>query len=324
LTQFASLLRPLAIALAALAAVGVQAQPAYPAKPISLIVGYAPGGGTDLIARVVAQKLGEVLGQTVIVENKAGAQAIIAAQYVARANPDGYTLMLGPTGPVAMNPATHSKLPYTPLKDFAPISMIGTFPLILAVGQNNPAQNIKELVEYAKANPDKANYGASAAPFQLATELFKQKTGTAFQYIAYKGTNESIQATSTGEITMTIADPPVVIGPAKANRVRPLAITAAQRHPGWPGVPTLRELGYPDLVMNLWVGLLAPAGTPPAIIKRLNDAVAVMVKDPSAREKLGNLGIDPGASTPDEFRTVIANDTAKWTAVAKAANIKAD
>ncbi|MDB5899881.1 MAG: Tripartite-type tricarboxylate transporter, receptor component TctC [Ramlibacter sp.] len=323
-TQLASLLRPFAFALAALAAAGVQAQAAYPARPISLIVGYAPGGGTDLIARVVAQKLGEVLGQTVIVENKAGAQAIIAAQYVAKAAPDGYTLMLGPTGPVAMNPATHSKLPYSPLRDFAPISMIGTFPLILAVGQNHPAQNVQQLVEYAKANPDKANYGASAAPFQLATELFKQKTGTAFQYIAYKGTNESIQATATGEITMTIADPPVVIGPAKAGRVRALAITAGQRHPGWPGVPTLRELGFPELEMGLWVGLLAPAGTPPAIIKRLNDAVAVLVKDPWAREKLGALGIDPGASTPDEFRTVIANDTAKWTAVAKAANIKAD
>lgn len=320
----ATFIRALLPALLSVAALAAHGQAAYPARPISLIVGYAPGGGTDLIARVVAQKLGEVLGQPVVVENRAGAQAIIAAQYVAKANPDGYTLMIGPTGPVAMNPATHSKLPYTPLKDFAPISLIGTFPLVLAVGQNHPAQNVQQLVDYAKAHPDKANYGASASPFQLASELFKQKTGTAFQYIAYKGTNESINATSTGEVTMTIADPAVVIGPHKAGRVRPLALTSANRHPSWPGVPTLRELGFPELEMSLWVGLLAPAGTPPAIVKRLNEAVAAVVKDPGAREKLGNLGIDAAAGTPEEFREVIARDTAKWTAVAKAANIKAD
>ena len=317
--------RALLPALLAFAAVGAQAQSAYPSRPVSLVVGYAPGGGTDLIARAVAQKLGEVLGQPVIVENRAGAQAIIAAQHVAKANPDGYTLMLGPTGPVAMNPATHgAKLPYTPLKDFAPISLVGTFPLVLAVGQNHPAQNVQQLVDYAKANPDKANYGASASPFQLASELFKQKTGTRFQYIAYKGTNESIHATSTGEVTMTIADPAVVVGPAKGGRVRPLALTSGNRHPAWPGVPTLKELGFPELEMTLWVGLLAPAGTPPAIVKRLNDAIAAVVKDPATREKLDRLGIDAAASTPEEFREVIARDTAKWTAVAQSANIKAD
>ncbi|HEX2545130.1 MAG TPA: tripartite tricarboxylate transporter substrate binding protein [Ramlibacter sp.] len=317
-------LRSLSTAVLACAALAAHGQAAYPTRPVSLVVGYAPGGGTDLIARAVAQKLGDVLGQPVIVENRAGAQAIIAAQHVAKSNPDGYTLMLGPTGPVAMNPALHSKLPYTPLKDFAPISMVGTFPLVLAVGQNHPAQNVQQLVDYARANPSKANYGASATPFQLATELFKQKTGTAFQYIAYKGTNESIHATSTGEVTMTIADPAVVIGPHKAGRVRPLAVTSGERHPGWPGVPTLRELGFSELEMNLWVGLLAPAGTPPAILRRLNEAVAAVVKDPGTREKLANLGIDAVSSTPEEFRDVIARDTAKWTAVARAANIKAD
>ena len=220
-----------ALAVAALAAVGVQAQPAYPARPIQLIVGYAAGGGTDLLARIIAAKMGEGLGQPVVIENKVGAQSIIAAQHVAKANPDGYTLLLGPSGPMSMNPALYSKLPYAPLRDFAPISLLGSFPLILAVGQNHPAKTVQQLVDYAKATPDKSNYGASAAPFQLAAELFKQKTGTAFQHIAYKGSNESVNATATGEVTMTLADPPPLVGQVKAGRVRALAITTPVRHP---------------------------------------------------------------------------------------------
>ena len=319
-----SLLRTAALALAALAAVGVQAQPAYPARPIQLIVGYAAGGGTDLLARIVAVKLGEGLGQPVVIENKVGAQSIIAAQYVAKANPDGYTLLLGPSGPMSMNPALYSKLPYAPLRDFAPISLLGSFPLILAVGQNHPAKTVQQLVDYAKANPDKSNYGASAAPFQLAAELFKQKTGTAFQHIAYKGSNESVNATATGEVTMTLADPPPLVGQVKAGRVRALAITTPSRHPAWPDVPTLREAGFADMDIALWTGILAPAGTPPTVIRRLQDEVARVLKLPEVRERILALGIDPVASTPEEFSRVIAADIVKWTAVAKAANIKAD
>ena len=319
-----SLLRTAALALAALAAVGVQAQPAYPARPIQLIVGYAAGGGTDLLARIVAAKMGEGLGQPVVIENRAGAQSIIAAQYVAKANPDGYTLLLGPSGPMSMNPALYSKLPYAPLRDFAPISLLGSFPLILAVGQNHPAKTVQQLVDYAKANPDKSNYGASAAPFQLAAELFKQKTGTAFQHIAYKGSNESVNATATGEVTMTLADPPPLVGQVKAGRVRALAITTPSRHPAWPDVPTMREAGFVDMDIALWTGILAPAGTPPAVIRRLQDEVARVLMLPDVRERIVALGIDPVASTPEEFGRVIAADITKWTAVAKAANIKAD
>ena len=319
-----SLLRTAALALAALAAVGVQAQPAYPARPIQLIVGYAAGGGTDLLARIVAAKMGEGLGQPVVIENKVGAQSIIAAQYVAKANPDGYTLLLGPSGPMSMNPALYSKLPYAPLREFAPISLLGSFPLILAVGQNHPAKTVQQLVDYAKANPDKSNYGASAAPFQLAAELFKQKTGTAFQHIAYKGSNESVNATATGEVTMTLADPPPLVGQVKAGRVRALAITTPARHPAWPDVPTMREAGFADMDIELWTGILAPAGTPPAVIRRLQDEVARVLKLPEVRERILALGIDPVASTPEEFSRVIAADIGKWTAVAKAANIKAD
>src|SRR6185369_14394720 len=284
------------VAAAALAWTSAQAQASYPGRPIQLVVGYAAGGGTDLLARIIAAKMAEGLGQAVVVENKVGAQSIIAAQFVAKANPDGYTLLLGPSGPVSMNPALYSKLPYAPLRDFAPISLIGSFPLILAVGQSHPAKTVAQLVEYAKANPDKANYGASAAPFQLAAELFKQKTGTAFQHIAYKGSNESVNAVATGEVTMTLADPPPVVGQFKAGRIRALAITTSAPHPSWPGVPTMREAGFTDMDIELWTGLLAPAGTPQPVIRRLHE----------------------------EFARVIAADIAKWTAVAKAANIKAD
>jgi tripartite-type tricarboxylate transporter receptor subunit TctC len=312
------------LAVALLACTSGHAQSTYPSKPIQLVVGYAAGGGTDLLARVVAQKMAEGLGQPVVIDNKVGAQAIIAAQHVAKANPDGYTLMLGPTGPLAMNPALYSKLPYAPLRDFAPVSLIGSFPLVLVVGQSHPAKTVRELVDFAKSNPDKANYGASAAPFQLAAELFKQKTGTAFQHIAYKGSNESVNATATGEITMTIADPPPVVGQYKAGRVRVLAVTAAARHPGWPGVPTMAEAGIPDMEIALWAGLLAPAGTPQPIIRRLQEEVARVMKLPEIRERITALGVDPASSTPEEFSRLIASDIAKWTAVAKAANIKAD
>jgi tripartite-type tricarboxylate transporter receptor subunit TctC len=319
-----ALWRLFAVSCIALAAPLAQAQAAYPSKPIQLIVGYAPGGGTDLLARIVAAELSKGLGQSVVVENKPGAQSIIAAQYVAKAAPDGYTILFGPSGPMSMNPAIYSKLPYSPLKDFAPISLVGSFPLILVVGQSHPAKTVPELVDYAKAHPDKANYGASAAPFQLAAELFKQKTGTHFQYIAYKGSNQSVNATAIGEVTMTLADPPPVVGQYKAGRVRALAITTPERHPAWPGVPTLREMGFPDLDIALWTGLLVPAGTPPAIVKRLNEELVKVLKQPDVHQRIVALGIDPVGSTPEEFSKVIAADIAKWTAVAKAANIKAD
>jgi tripartite-type tricarboxylate transporter receptor subunit TctC len=318
------LFRILALATAAITAATAQAQPTYPSKPIQLVVGYAAGGGTDLLARVVAAKMAEGLGQPVVIDNKVGAQSIIAAQHVAKAAPDGYTILQGPSGPMSMNPAVYSKLPYAPLRDFAPISLLGSFPLILAVGQNHPAKTVQQLVDYGKANPGKSNYGASAAPFQLAAELFKQKTGTAFQHIAYKGSNESVNATATGEVTMTLADPPPLVGQVKAGRVRPLAITTPARHPAWPDVPTMREAGFADMDIALWTGILAPAGTPPAIVKRLHDEVARVLKLPDVRERILALGIDPVASTPEEFSRVIATDIAKWTAVAKAANIKAD
>ena len=301
----------------------VCAQESYPGKPVRIIVGYSAGGGNDLIVRVMAPRLSEGLGQPVIIENKPGAQAIIACEYVAKASPDGYTLLMGPTGPMAMNPATYSKLPYSPQRDFAPISQIGEFPLIVAVGASLPVRSVKELIEYAKTNPTKVNYAASAAAFQIATELFKQRTGTDFVHIPYKGSGESVQAVIAGQVTMTIVDPPPVSGPLRAGTARGLAITSAQRHPSWPDLPTLAEQGI-DVEVGLWTAFFAPARTPPAIVARLQKEVARVVRLPDVREGLARLGVDPVGGSSEELGRVLARDIERWTAVARAANIRND
>ena len=304
-------------------AASVCAQEPYPGKPVRIIVGYSAGGGNDLIVRVMAPRLSEGLGQPVIIENKPGAQAIIATEYVAKAAPDGYTILMGPTGPMAMNPATYARLPYSSTRDFAPISTIGQFPLIVTVGASLPVHSVRELIEYARRNPATANYGSSAAAFQIATELFKQKTGTDFVHIPYKGSGESVQAVIAGQVTMTIVDPPPVSGPLRAGTARGLAITSAQRHPSWPDLPTLAEQGI-DVEVGLWTAFFAPARTPPAIVARLQKEVARVVRLPDVREGLARLGVDPVGGSPEELGRVLARDIEKWTAVARAANIRND
>jgi tripartite-type tricarboxylate transporter receptor subunit TctC len=296
----------------------------YPTKPIRIIVGYAAGGGNDLIVRVMAPRMAEGLGQPVIIENKPGAQAIIATEYAAKAPPDGYTVLMGPTGPMTMNPATYAKLPYDPVRDFAPIATIGQFPLLVTVGASLPVHSIKELVDYAKKNPGKANYASSAAAFQIATELFKQKTGTEFVHIPYKSSGESVQAVVAGQVTMTICDPPPASGPLRAGTARALAITSSQRHPSWPNVPTLAQAGVPDVEVWLWTAFFAPARTPSAIVARLQKETARVVRLPDVAEGLARLGVDPVGGSSEELASRLARDLAKWTAVAKAANIRND
>jgi tripartite-type tricarboxylate transporter receptor subunit TctC len=300
------------------------AQDSFPSKPVHIIVGFAAGGGNDIIVRVLAPKMSEGLGQPIVIENRAGAQNIVAAEYVAKAAPDGYTLLMGPSGAMTMNPAIYSKLPYSPLTDFIPISMIGDFPLLLVVNAELPVKSVRELIDYARANPGAVNYSASAAPFQLAAELFNQKTGTRFAYIPYKSSGDSVNAVMSGQVTITITDPPPVIGPIKGGKVRALAVTASKRDAAWPDVPTLAEAGGPDIEIRLFTGFHAPAATPRAIVDRLQREVARVVKLPDMRERLGQMSIVPSGNTSEEFRAIIARDIEKWTAVAKAANIKAD
>jgi tripartite-type tricarboxylate transporter receptor subunit TctC len=264
------------------------------------------------------------LGQPVIVENKPGAQSIIAAEAAAKSAPDGYTIFMGPSGPMTINPATYSKLPYDPQRDFAPISLICQFPLIVTVDAKLPIKNVKELIEYAKANPGKANYASSAGIFQITTELFKQKTGTNFLMIPYKSSGESVQALISGNVALTIVDPPPATGPLKAGTIRALAVTTGKRHPSWPDVPTMAEAGVKDMEVPVWTAFFAPATTPPAIVARLQKEVARVVHTPEVKERFAQMGLDPVGGSSEALGQRVRSDIAKWTAVARKANIKND
>jgi tripartite-type tricarboxylate transporter receptor subunit TctC len=311
-------------ALLTIAAFPVLAQDAYPSKPIRILVGYAAGGGNDIIVRVMQPEMQKGLGQPVIVENKPGAQSIIAAEAAAKSPPDGYTIFMGPSGPMTINPATYSKLPYDPVRDFTPISMICEFPLLVTVDAKLPIRNVKELVAYAKANPGKSNYASSAGIFQITTELFKQKTGTAIEMIPYKSSGESVQAVVSGQVMMTIVDPPPATPALKAGTLRGLAVTSAKRHPAWPDLPTMAEAGVPDMEVPVWTAFFAPAKTPPSVIARLQKEVARVVHTPEVKERFAQMALQPVGSSPEELGRRVARDIEKWTAVAKAANIKND
>ena len=314
----------IAIVSCVLAVAPAAAQDSYPGKPIRIIVGYSAGGGNDIIVRVMQPELAKGLGQPIVVENRPGAQSIVAAELVAKAPADGYTLLMGPSGPMTINPATYSKLPYHPQRDFAPVSIICSFPLIVVVSSSLPVKSIQDLVAYAKANPGKSNYASSAGVFQVATELFKQKTGTGFEMIPYKGSGESIQAVIAGQVTMTIVDPAPAAGPLKAGTIRALAVTSANRHPNWPDVPTMAEAGVADMEVPVWTAFFAPARTPPAIVARLQKEVARVVHVPDVKERFAAMGLVSVGSTEEELARVVARDIEKYTAVAKAANLKND
>src|SRR5689334_15827356 len=224
----------------------------YPSRPIHLIVGFAAGGGNDVIARIYGQKLSEDLGQPVIVENKPGAGAIVATEYVSKATPDGYTLLVSATG-MAINPSLYARLPYDAVRDFVAISELASFPLLLVVNASSPIKSAAELVAYAKANADKTNYATSSATFQLVTELFKQKTGAPMQAIPYKSANEMVLAVVSGQVTTTIADAGPVLPQVKSGTARALAVATAQRIDDLPDVPTLKEAGA-DVEAVLWSG----------------------------------------------------------------------
>jgi tripartite-type tricarboxylate transporter receptor subunit TctC len=308
--------------LAALVCTIAFSQDSYPGKPIRVIVGYSAGGGNDIIVRVMVPELSKGLGQPIVVENKPGAQSIIAAEAAAKAAPDGYTLFMGPSGPMTINPATYSKLPYDPQRDFTPISMICSFPLIVVVDPKLPIKSVKELIQYAKANPGKSNYASSAGIFQITTEMFKQRTGTPIELIPYKGSGESIQAVAAGQVMLTIVDPAPATGPLKSGTVRGLAVTSGQRHPAWPDLPTMAEAGVPDMEVPVWTAFFAPAKTPPALVARLQKEVARVVQTPEVKERFATMGLKPEGSSSAELGKVVARDIEKWTAVAKAANIK--
>lgn len=304
------------------AALPAGAQATWPTKAVRIVVPYAPGGGNDIIARVIAEKLAPALGQPVLVENRPGAAAVVGTEFVARAAPDGHTLLLAASGPIVFNPAIVAKLSYAPLTDLVPISLAGTFPLILTVHESFPARNFNELVAYSKANPNKSNYSYPAASFQLVMELLKARTGLRALNVPYQGSAPSINAVMTQEVQMALIDAGPVAALLKAGKLRALAVTSEQRMPAYPQVPTLREQGV-DLAINLWSGLLAPAGTPAPIIKRVQDEMARIVQMPDVIERLAKLDIRAVSSTSAEFGRQIAQEIELWSQVARDNHIKA-
>src|SRR5215813_12156780 len=292
----------------------------YPSRAIHLIVGFAAGGGNDVIARIYAQKLSEDLGQPVIVENKPGAGAIVATEYVSKAAPDGYMLLVGASG-MAINQSLYARLPYDSVRDFVAISELASFPLILVVNASSPIKSVAELITYAKANADKMNYATSSATFQLVTELFKQKTGAPMQAIPYKSANEMVLAVVSGQVAATIADAGPVSPQIKAGTVRALAVTPPKRLADFPDVPTMRESGA-DVDAIIWTGIFAPKATPPEIVKKLEAEFMKIARLPDVASRLKAIGVDAVGTSTAEFTEILQSDITRWGDVARSANIK--
>jgi tripartite-type tricarboxylate transporter receptor subunit TctC len=322
------LLRAAIAALAAIAADAASAQgdPAanYPNRPIRLIVGFAAGGGNDLFARLVGQKLSENLGQPVIIENKPGAGGRIAVEYVKSQPADGYTIMVAASGQMAIAAAIYPKLSYHPTRDFLPLTMIASFPLILAGPADDTIKSVKDLVAYGKANPDKSNYATSSPAFTITTELFKLKTGMPAVAVPYKSSNEMMLSVAGGNTLFSIADGPPTMPLVQGGKIRALAVTGAQRSSELPDVPSMAEAGYPEVNIGLWSGLFVSAGTPPAVANKLGTESRRALADPGVRDKLKAMAVNPGGGPGEEFRKAIDSDIKVFAGVVEGANLKFD
>jgi len=321
-----SLLRVGIAVLAATAAdpASAQGDPAanYPNRPIRLIVGFAAGGGNDLFARLVGQKLSENIGQPVIIENKPGAGGRIAVEYVKTQPADGYTIMVAASGQMAIAAAIYPKLSYHPTRDFLPLTMIASFPLILAGPANDTIKSVKDLVAYGKANPDNSNYATSSPAFTITTELFKIKTGMPAVAVPYKSSNEMMLSVAGGNTLFSIADGPPTMPLVQGGKIRALAVTGSQRSSELPDVPSMAEAGYPEVNIGLWSGLFVPAGTPPAVANKLGTESRRALADPGVRDKLKAMAVNPGGGPGEEFRKAIDSDIKVFADVVEAANLK--
>jgi tripartite-type tricarboxylate transporter receptor subunit TctC len=297
---------------------------AYPAKPIRIVVGFPPGGGNDIMARMVGAKLQEAWGQSVVIDNKPGANAIIATEFVARSPADGYTLLVNANGPMTLNPALYAKLPYDPLKDFAPISTIAMFPIVLVLHPSVPAGTVRELIAYARANPGKLNAASGSSGFQVAIEMFKQMTGTDINVVNYKGTAQSVNAVLAGDVHLSMVDSPPAMPHIKAGKMRGLGVTTAKRVGSLPDLPTLSEAGVAGYDMVLWISLFAPAGTPREVVDKLNAEVVRIVKMPDIQARLAGMGLEPVGNSAEQVAEWLRAETARLGPVVKAANMRAD
>ena len=315
----------IAMSLLAAAAPHASAQ-GYPSKPVRLIVPFSAGGGTDFFARVVATKLSQILGQQVVVDNRAGAGGIIGADLVAKAPPDGYTLLMGHTGTLAINPALYEKIPYDPVRDFSPVSLVAISPLVLVTNASLPVRNVKELIALAKRRPGEivCASGGTGTGTHLSAELFKMMAAINMAQVQYKGTGPALLAGMSGEAaTLFSTLPPTVPHIKSGGRLRALAVTGSARARAVPEIPTMDQSGLPGYESTLRYGLLLPAGATEAIVTTLRQAVSRLMSQPDFAEALARDGAEPLSSTPDEFRAVIATETTKWSAVVKAAGLRA-
>ena len=316
-----------AVALAALSATPFAgAQATYPTKPIRIVVPFPAGGTTDILARAVAQRLSETLGQPAVVDNRPGAGGNIGAELVAKAPADGHTLLMGTVGTHAINASLYSKMPYDHVRDFAPIILVAGVPNVLVVHPSVPVGSVKELIAYAKANPGKLNFASSGSgtSIHLAGELFKTMAGVQMAHVPYKGSAPAVTDVLGGQVQLMFDNLPSALPHIKAGKLKALAVTSATRAAALPDVPTIAESGLAGFDATSWFGLLAPAGTPQPIIARLNNEVAKWLASTEAKEKMAGLGANTAGHSTDEFVRHIAAETSKWAKVVKESGAKVD
>jgi tripartite-type tricarboxylate transporter receptor subunit TctC len=308
-----------------LAAAGAALAQAYPSRPLRLVVGFTPGGGVDINARMLAPRLSEYLGQQVIVENRPGAGTNIANELVAKSAPDGYTLLVN-TPAIAINMSLYRNLGFDTLRDFTPVSVISESPNVLVVNAKLPVQSVKELIAMARASPGKLNYSSAGVGTtqHLAAELFKLRTGTFIVHIPYKGTAPSLAGLIGGEVELSFANIPSIQAHLKSGRLRALAVTAAKRDPQIPDVPTMKEAGLEGVEVVVWYGVFAPAGTPRDIVQKLAAAIQRATRDPETSRRLLEQGAVPVGNTPEEFAKLVRDEVSRWAEVVKVSGARAD
>ena len=313
------------LAALVLAPVTLRAQ-SYPSKPIRLIIPFPPGGSTDILGRSLAQKLSEAWGQQVLVDNRGGAGGTIGADLAAKAPADGYTLLMGHIGTLAVNVSLYPKLSYDPVRDFAPVSLVALVPNVLVVHPALPVKNVTELIAYAKANPGKLNYssGGNGSAAHLAVEYFKLQTKTEIVHVPYKGTGPSVTDLIAGQVSMTMTGAPAVMPHVQSGRIRALGVSSPQRIPALAQIPTVAESGVPGFDATQWYGVVAPVGTPKDIVARLNAEIRKIMQSKEMLERLNTEGAISAAGTPEQFDAYIKSEIARWGAVVKAAGMKAD
>lgn len=321
-----SILSGAAALLALACALGAPgARAAYPERPVSVVVGFAPGGTNDILARLISAKLQARLKQPFVVENRAGANSIIAAEYVARAQPDGYTIFVASSGALTINPAIYTKLGYDPRQAFKPVAMLGVFPLVVVTNAESKAERLADLKTLAAQRSDHTlNHGVGSSTFQLAAEYYARQTGLSLMHISYRGTGPLLSALLANEVDVGFADVAAVVSQIGAGKLKPLAVTTAERSSVLPDVPTIAEAGVPGYDVPVWTGLVVPRDTPDEVVQTLQGALKEILDDPDTIAQYRPLGMEPGNVDGAALQKRIGDDIARWTKVAREADIKAN